>query len=108
MPFIDLHDIEEKEIVKGCRVRFVHTEEMTISFWNIDSGSEVPDHTHPNVQVSKIIEGELELTIGSETQVLSPGKIAVIPSNVSHRAVALTDCRVIDTFYPVREDYMNL
>jgi len=108
MPFIDLNEITEKEIVPGYFVRFVHTENMTFSFWNIKNGYSVHMHSHPQEQVCKVIEGILELTIEDETVVLEPGKVAVIPPNVGHSATALSDCRVIDTFYPVREDYKNL
>jgi hypothetical protein len=29
----------------------------------------------------------------------------IIPSDTPHSAVALTDCKVIDTFSPTRDDY---
>jgi quercetin dioxygenase-like cupin family protein len=52
-----------------------------------------------------VISGKLQLTIGNETRVLEPGTVGVIPENVPHTATAVTDCKVIDVFYPVREDY---
>ncbi|HRX94947.1 MAG TPA: cupin domain-containing protein [Chitinophagaceae bacterium] len=52
-----------------------------------------------------MVEGELKMTIGRKTNVLTAGTVHVIPSNVPHSAIALTDCRVIDVFNPVREDY---
>ncbi len=36
---------------------------------------------------------------------LEPDMYYVIPSNVIHSAVALTDCQVIDVFSAVREEY---
>jgi len=45
------------------------------------------------------------MTIGGVTQILEPGVITLIPSNVVHSARALTDCKVVDIFSPVREDY---
>jgi quercetin dioxygenase-like cupin family protein len=52
-----------------------------------------------------VSEGEFELTVDGETEVLRPGVVAVIPSDAEHSGRALTDCRVIDIFHPVREDY---
>jgi quercetin dioxygenase-like cupin family protein len=52
-----------------------------------------------------VISGKLQLTIGDDTRVLEPGVVGVIPGNVPHLAKAITDCKVIDIFYPVREDY---
>ena len=35
-----ISDIEEREIIKGFKVRFVHTEKSTIAFWNVEKGAE--------------------------------------------------------------------
>jgi quercetin dioxygenase-like cupin family protein len=48
---------------------------------------------------------EFELTIDDETQVLGPGTVTQIPGNAVHSGKALTDCRILDVFAPVREDY---
>ena len=45
------------------------------------------------------------MTVDGKTSVLEPGQGAIIPSMVPHGAKALSDCFVIDTFCPVREDY---
>ena len=52
-----------------------------------------------------MIEGKLKMQIGNEEFVLEPGIVKVIPSNTPHSAIALTDCKLIDVFSPVREDY---
>jgi quercetin dioxygenase-like cupin family protein len=105
MPLIDLESIESKELVPGFQARMVHTENMTLAYWDIDEGSLLPDHSHPHEQVANLIEGELELIVDGEAHQLTPGKVFVIPSNVPHSGKALTACKVIDVFYPVREDY---
>ncbi|NOQ40057.1 MAG: cupin domain-containing protein, partial [Anaerolineales bacterium] len=46
-----------------------------------------------------------ELTVDGEPLVLEPGMVAVIPGGVPHSGVALTPCRLLDAFHPVREDY---
>jgi quercetin dioxygenase-like cupin family protein len=58
-------------------------------------------------QITHVLEGKLELTVGGETQVAEAGKIVVIPSNIKHSAIALSTCKVIDVFNPVREDYRS-
>jgi len=45
------------------------------------------------------------MVIGGEACPLTAGMFHVIHANVPHSAVAITDCKVIDAFVPVREDY---
>ena len=109
MPFISLTNVElQKDLVPGFDVRFVHTENMTFAFWNIKAGSLLPEHSHPHEQVANVLEGEFELTIDGESQCVTPGTVAVIPGSAVHSGRAITDCKVVDVFCPVREDYISL
>ena len=105
MPFLKLIEIEEKELTPGCKVRFVHSENMTFAHWNFEAGAPLREHSHHHEQVANVIEGEFELTIDGEPRRLSPGSIAIIPSNAAHSGKAVTNCYIIDAFYPIREDY---
>jgi len=105
MPFIDLSRLPDRRPQPGIAGRFVHSDRMTTAYWRIAAGSVFPEHSHPHEQVVNVVEGELELTVAGETRVIRPGTVAVIPSSVPHSARGLTDCRVIDVFQPVRDDY---
>ena len=103
--WINWDEVEEREPVAGFRGRFVHTDGMTIVMWNASAGAELPLHDHPHEMVVNVLEGELELTVDGETRSVRPGEIVVIPGGVPHQARAVTDCRILDAFHPVREDY---
>ena len=105
MAFIDTGALETKEPFPGFHVRFVHSANMTFAHWNIEPGALLPEHAHVHEQVVNVIDGEFQLTIGQETQVLGPGAVAIIPSNARHSGRAVTRCHIIDVFYPIREDY---
>jgi quercetin dioxygenase-like cupin family protein len=105
MSFLDISDVPEKEIVPGYRARFVHSESMSLAYWEVDHGAGLPEHSHPHEQVANVLEGKFELTVGGETRVLEPGQVAVIPSGVPHGGKALTSCRLLDVFHPTRDDY---
>jgi len=105
MPFIDLSEIEEKERAPGFKARIIHSDNMTLSFWNIKEGAALPEHSHPHEQITIVNKGLFELTVGGLAQLMKPGTAFVIPSNVPHSAKAVTDSAIIDAFYPVREDF---
>jgi quercetin dioxygenase-like cupin family protein len=100
-----LDNVKGKEIVPGLYGRFVHGDTMTLSFVDIQPGAQLPEHSHPHEQITYLIEGELEMVIGGEKMLLTPGMVHVIPGNVPHSAVARTFVKVLDAFSPVREDY---
>ena len=105
MGFLNLKDLEEREIVPGYRVKFVHSENMTLAYWDVDQGAALPEHSHPHEQIANVLEGRFELTVDGEPRILEPGMVAVIPGGVPHSGVALTPCRLLDAFHPPREDY---
>jgi quercetin dioxygenase-like cupin family protein len=105
MPLVRLHDIPVKEIFPGFRARIVHSGHTSQSWVEIDAGGRFPEHQHPHEQTVNVLEGELELTCAGETYRLTPGQVFVIPPEAPHSGRALTDCRVLDVFAPVREDY---
>jgi len=100
-----ISEIPQRELVQGIKGRYFHTNSTTVGFIDIDKGAILPAHSHIHEQTTQILEGQLEMTIDGVTQVLEPGIITLIPSNVVHGAKALTDCKVVDIFSPVREDY---
>ena len=101
----NISKIPQRELAKGIKGRYVHTENTTIGFIDIEKGAILPAHSHFHEQTTQIISGKLEMTINGVTEILEPGTITIIPSDVVHSAVALTDCILTDTFYPIREDY---
>jgi len=105
MPFIDLKEVAQKEIIPGAKAKMVHSEEMTMSLWEFRRGVELPEHSHPNEQITKLISGEFEMTVNGETKLLTKDTAVVIPSGAVHSGKALTNCYIIDIFHPVREDY---
>lgn len=104
---INLNDLNAREIIPGYRARFVQSENMTLAFWEITANAPMPEHSHPNEQVTTLIEGEFLMTIGGETNHLKPGSVLIIPPDVRHSGKPLTDCKIIDVFYPRREEYRN-
>ncbi len=108
MSFIQLKESPIKTLFPGFKGRLIHSESLTLGYWDIEKGSILPEHSHFHEQITHVLSGKLELTINGETQIVEPGIVAVIPSNIKHSAIALTDCVALDVFTPVREDYKLL
>jgi len=52
-----------------------------------------------------VVEGKFEFTLNNKTKVYENGDVVVIPSNIEHSGLALTDCKLMDVFSPAREEY---
>jgi quercetin dioxygenase-like cupin family protein len=101
----NIKDLKPKDLVTGITGYYAHGTNMTLGYVEIKAGSDLPVHQHPHEQITYIIEGQLDMTIGGNPCSLTTGMYYVIPSNVPHGAFAATDCKVIDVFNPTRDDY---
>ena len=100
-----IKNILPKELAPGITGYYAHGEKITFGLVELKAGSSVPLHQHVQEQITYIVEGQLDMVIDGVSCLLTQGMYHVIPSNTSHAAIAKTDCKVIDVFNPVREDY---
>lgn len=106
MSFVTLASLPPRAIFDGqIRGHYAHLEKVTVGEVHLNAHTTVPMHQHPHEQVTYVLSGRFRFTVGDQTTVLEPGMAALIPGNVPHGGTTLTDCRVIDLFAPVREDY---
>jgi quercetin dioxygenase-like cupin family protein len=105
MHVIVLNDLSVREIFPGLRARVVHSARVSESWVEADAGAGFPEHQHPHEQIVNMLEGELEITVGGITHLLTPGCVLVIPPDVPHSGRAITACRVLDVFAPTRDEY---
>ena len=101
----DLEEIKAREIIPGYSARFIHGEQSTLAFWDIKKGSIMPVHQHPHEQITYVAEGAIDMVIGQEAFLFTRGMCHVIPPHTPHSAVAVEDCKIIDSFSPARDDY---
>jgi quercetin dioxygenase-like cupin family protein len=95
------------EVIPGFVGRFLHSDTMTFALWQIAAGSPLPEHSHPHEQVVHLYEGEFEMTVEGRTLRMKSGDVFAIPGNARHHGRAISDCRILDVFCPVREDYRD-
>lgn len=100
-----IKNIIPKEVFPGITGYYAHGSSMTFGYIEIKKGTKMAIHHHVHEQITYIIEGQLDMVIGGEPRSLTAGMYYIISSNTPHGAFAVTDCKIIDVFNPVREDY---
>jgi quercetin dioxygenase-like cupin family protein len=101
--YIDLSDVAPVEFVQGLVFRPILTDEQMVNFVHYEPGTVVPEHAHAEQQITFVLDGEFEFTLGGELRTLRPGTVAVIPSWVPHAARTLgKSCLQVDVFVPPR------
>ena len=101
----NLNKMKSREIMPGCHGKVVHGKKMTWVFWDIDQNAIIPKHNHPHEQIMHVVEGIFEFTFNGIKKDYGPGSIVHIPSNMYHSGKAVTKCKLMDVFSPVREEY---
>jgi quercetin dioxygenase-like cupin family protein len=64
-------------------------------------------HSHLHEQISYVVKGSFEATIGSETTIIRAGDSYYIPPDLIHGVAALEDGLLLDVFTPQREDFLR-
>lgn len=88
------------------RETIAHGKMLMVVRFTFRAGASVPPHRHMHEQSSYIVEGRLRYHVEGEDIVLGPGDSLVVPANAEHYAVALEDTIDVNSFTPVREDYL--
>ncbi len=71
-----------------------------------EKGAEGILHQHFHSQTTYCAKGKFEFTIGDTKQVVNEGDGLYIPPNTLHGTVCMEKGILIDTFSPVREDFL--
>lgn len=72
-----------------------------------EKGGIGPLHEHYHAQVTYVVNGTFEMTIGEEKRTLQGGDSFFIPPHVMHGCLCTEEGMLIDVFSPLREDFMS-
>ena len=79
---------------------------MTVEV-HFEKGAIGPLHSHPHEQLTYVLSGEFEFTIGDETKVVKTGDTLYKKPNVVHGCRCLQAGVLLDNFTPVRKDFLK-
>jgi quercetin dioxygenase-like cupin family protein len=88
-------------------LHFVVGQNIMLARVLLKKGCVVPEHSHPNEQVTFIADGALKFKIDGKEIVVNSGEVLTIPPNMPHSAEALEDTVDFDVFNPPRADWIN-
>lgn len=108
MEYFDSFKIKEGiSPLSGFVFKEVHLKNVMITWVEMQPGSILPEHSHHHEQISLVVEGALELTVGGATRVMKKGDVAIVPSGMVHSGRVLDEFTIaVDSWNPIREDYI--
>jgi quercetin dioxygenase-like cupin family protein len=91
----------------GFMFKEAHLDNVMVTWVEMEPGSILPEHKHDHEQISLIVEGALELTVGGTTRTMRKGDVAIVPSNVVHSGRVIDEFTIaVDAWHPIRDDYI--
>lgn len=101
-------EIEWETVGEGVQRQIMgYDDKIMLVNVKFDKGGIGQMHEHYHSQVTYVVSGKFELTIGEETRTIKAGDAFYIQPHVMHGAVCLDAGVLIDVFSPIREDFMN-
>lgn len=71
-----------------------------------ETGAIGTPHTHPHTQTTYVASGVFEFTTDGETKIVRPGDGVYMKPSILHGCICLEAGVLIDTFSPMREDFL--
>ena len=71
-----------------------------------ETGAIGTPHTHPHTQTTYVASGVFEFTTDGETKIVRPGDGVYMKQGILHGCICLEAGVLIDTFSPMREDFL--
>jgi quercetin dioxygenase-like cupin family protein len=97
------------DLAPGIRRRTVtHGASMYQMIAELEAGTKMPEHRHPQEQIIHILSGRMTVFANGGAHELRPGDSYYLASNVPHGVETPEATRVLDTFSPPRDEYIAL
>ncbi len=84
-----------------------YTKDLMLVRVRFKKGTEGYIHNHTHEQVTYVESGSFEVNLDGDKRILTAGDAYVVESGVEHGTVCLEDGVVIDTFSPMRKDFLE-
>lgn len=83
-----------------------YTDELMVVENHFKKGGIGAMHSHPHTQITYIVSGKFEFTIGEEKRIVTAGDTLLKKDGIKHGCVCLEEGILIDTFTPMRKEFV--
>ena len=106
--YIITKDMEWEVLGGGVSRKFLgYDNQIMMVSVKFDKGALGAPHQHFHTQATYVVSGKFEFEIDGVKQIVEAGDGVYIEPNLLHSAVCLEEGQLIDTFSPVREDFLT-
>jgi quercetin dioxygenase-like cupin family protein len=107
-PFRNWHDRAPLSLFPGVSVHSIGGEQVLLCRVRYEPGARVPRHAHEHTeQVMYVFEGELNMTVASETRTLRAGDVVVVNRGTEHELWSDRGCAFFEALSPVPLDHVD-
>ncbi|MCQ1061014.1 MULTISPECIES: cupin domain-containing protein [Photobacterium] len=106
--FVFNNDVVLEDLGEGIsRKILAHNDNMMSVEVHFEDGAIGALHTHPHEQLTYVLSGEFEFTIGNDTKIVKAGDTMYKEPEILHGCRCLKAGILIDTFTPMRKDFVE-
>jgi quercetin dioxygenase-like cupin family protein len=99
--------VERWEIFPGVSLHAIGGEQVLLCHVVYEPGTTVARHSHATAeQVMWVVEGDVTMTVGSETKTLGPGDVVVVNPGIEHELYSEGGLTFIEALAPVLRDHV--
>jgi quercetin dioxygenase-like cupin family protein len=107
-PFRTWQGREPFSLFPGVRLHAIGGEQVLLCRVSYAPGTVVSRHSHEHTeQVMLLLEGDLTMTVGDETQALGASDVVVVNRGVEHELRSEGGCSFIEALAPVPLDHVG-
>jgi len=107
---INWNEVPIEQVTPKMERQLVYGDKVMVAKMKFKDGFLVPLHSHINEQITQVVSGTIRFWFGANKEQvvdLHAGEVVVIPENVPHEALMIGDVEEIDTWAPIREDWLD-
>jgi len=106
--FVFNDEIDSESTAPGIvRKILAYTDELMLVENHFEKGAIGAMHHHPHTQITYVISGVFEFTIGTETRIVKAGDTLLKRDGIPHGCVCIEPGILLDTFSPMRKEFVE-